>query len=176
MKNISVLWVLIVSLLMLKLSASEAPPPEPTPIPCSSDEYRQFDFWIGDWEVFDIDNKKVGENRIVKILAGCALQENWTGVSKNRGHSYNIYDTSTASWHQTWVDNSGTLLQLDGGLKDGAMVLEGESYTPQGPLLNRISWTAKDDAVLQVWSLSTDRGKTWRAIFHGLYKKKVKKK
>ena len=35
------------------------------------------------------------------------------------GESFNIYDSARRVWHQSWVDNAGLLLQLDGGLVAG---------------------------------------------------------
>lgn len=143
---------------------------------CDLPEYRQFDFWIGHWDVFDLNGKKLGENRVKKILKGCVIQENWTGVGGNVGQSYNIYDRSTSSWHQTWVDNNGMLLQLDGGLEKNVMVLTGVSYSVKGEMLNRIKWTPKTDkgkfTIHQEWSYSMNGGKTWKEVFQGIYKKR----
>ena len=45
---------------------------------------------------------------------GCVLQENWSGTGGFTGTSLNAYDAERKAWHQTWVDNSGGVLQLDG--------------------------------------------------------------
>ena len=104
----------------------EETPPAPAPLRCSDPQYRQFDFWLGEWSVTS-SGAPAGTNVIRAIQGGCALQENWQGAGTGgiTGTSYNIYDRDSGQWHQTWVDASGTLLQLDGGLVDGAMVLEG---------------------------------------------------
>ncbi len=47
---------------------------------CSGDEYRQFDFWIGDWEVADADGNAQGSNKIESILGGCVLRESWADL------------------------------------------------------------------------------------------------
>ena len=139
------------------------------PGPCTAPEYRQFDFWIGDWRVTTPDGKHAGDNRIEKVLDGCALHESWQGASGGRGFSYNAWDGDRKVWHQTWVDKQGTILLLEGGLKDGAMVLSGT----QGATLNRITWTPnKDGSVRQHWETSADRGKTWQTAFDGLYRRK----
>src|SRR5215212_8679319 len=82
--------------------------------PCQSAEHRQFDFWVGHWDVFGPAGKKVGENQIELIADGCALLEQWTGNGGVTGKSLNIYDAVDRRWHQTWVDNGGTLLILAG--------------------------------------------------------------
>lgn len=134
--------------------------------PCSAPEHRQFDFWVGDWRVTTPDGKHAGDNRIEKILDGCALQESWRGAGGGRGFSYNAYDSHRKLWHQTWVDKHGNLLLLEGGLRDGRMVLSGA----QGKTLNRITWTpGANGTVNQRWETSADEGKTWQTVFDGTY-------
>lgn len=164
--------MLAAALLTLSVSAAVAQEPEP---PCAAPEYRQFDFWIGEWQVTTPDGKTAGTNRIEKVFGGCALQENWEGASGSRGSSYNIWAARRGVWHQTWVDNSGTLLLLDGSMKDDKMVLRGTAPGPDGTseVLHEISWQLRDDGtVLQHWRASGDDGKSWRSVFEGTYSKK----
>ena len=142
-----------------------------TPAQCASDEYRQFDFWVGSWEVRDPQGKLQGTNRIDRIEGGCVLQEHWTGASGGTGTSFNIYDFTTGKWHQTWVSGA-TLLLLDGGLRDGKMVLEGTTVGRDGATtFNRITWTPVEPGVVtQVWDQSQD-GKTWNTVFNGTYRR-----
>jgi hypothetical protein len=102
---------------------------------CSGDEYRQFDFWIGDWEVLDEDGTRQGPNRIEVILDGCALEESWVGTTGSVGRSFNTFDRQTGRWHQTWVDNSGLLLLLDGEFDGSSMVLAGTGKNRDGESL-----------------------------------------
>ena len=147
--------------------------PSPTAKPCESSEHRQFDFWVGHWEVFGPAGKKVGENRIEAIADGCALLEQWSGNGGVTGKSLNIYDNSDRRWHQTWVDNSGSLLMLAGQLIDRSMVMSMTGPSPTDPkvtVLKRIIWTpASDGSVRQLWELSSDAGKTWTVLFDGRY-------
>jgi hypothetical protein len=89
------------------------------------------------------------------------------------GKSLNIYDAVDRRWHQTWVDNSGSLLILAGQRVDRNMVmaLTGQSPTdPKATVLQRITWTPADDgSVRQLWELSSDAGKTWTVLFDGHY-------
>ena len=168
--------LLVPLVLLLAGSASAqtpAPTPSPGPRPCSSPEHRQFDFWIGQWDVKTPDGKLAGRNTIEPILGGCALKESWTGAGGMVGTSYNSYNALSKGWHQTWVDGSGTLLLLDGGWKDGKMVLRGESAVQNGKALNEISWEKLEGGgVRQIWRVSQDGGKTWRVAFDGTYEKK----
>ena len=137
---------------------------------CAGPEHAQFDFWVGDWRVTTPDGKHAGDNRIEKVLEGCALHESWRGAKGGLGFSYSAYDASRRVWHQTWVDKDGSVLLLDGGWQDGRMVLGGAAGATQ----NRISWEPRQDgSVRQLWESSTDQGKTWKTEFDGLYRRKT---
>jgi len=160
---------------LLLAAASRAPaqmaPPAPIAKPCQGAEHRQFDFWVGRWDVFGPAGKKAGESKVELIADGCALLEEWSGGGGFTGKSLNIY--SDGQWHQTWVDNSGTLLMLAGGLAERSMVLSmtGPSPTdPKATQLQRITWTpGGDGSVRQLWESSTDAGRTWVVLFDGRY-------
>lgn len=138
---------------------------------CAAPEHRQFDFWIGDWEVQLPDGRKAGRNRIEPILDGCVLQESWTGAGGGSGHSYNVYDRTRKLWHQTWVDGQGSLLRIEGRFADNRMILQGETLDSAGTrVLNRITWTPMPQGRLrQLWETSADGGKTWSVAFDGRY-------
>ena len=144
--------------------------------PCEAAEFHQFDFWIGDWDVTGPKGNTVGTNTIDRPLGGCVLQEHWVGTSGSRGSSLNIYDATRKQWHQTWVDNQGTLLLLDGSYADGKMVLSGPGVNATGAaIVNRITWQREHgdpDRVRQTWETSSDGGKTWQTVFDGLYARK----
>jgi len=163
---------LLLLLLPLVAAAQTEVPETPAAGPCDAPEYRQFDFWIGEWSV-TADGQVAGANSIRSVHGGCALEENWQGAGAGgiSGSSFNIYDRASARWHQTWVDASGTLLQLDGGLVDGSMVLSGSRPAQNGATaLHRISWTPNEDgSVRQLWETSLDGGGSWSSLFDGLY-------
>lgn len=136
---------------------------------CSGSEHRQFDFWLGDWEVTDTTGTVVGENRIARVSSGCGLLENWRGANGNEGTSLNWYEPQTGEWNQLWV-GLGVYLRLTGGIEDGNMVLSGERQTPQGVVVDRITWSPLEDGrVRQVWEVSQDHGDTWQVLFDGTY-------
>lgn len=138
--------------------------------PCSASEHRQFNFWIGTWDVHNPEGRQVGTNKIEPILGGCVLLESWKAAGPHAGHSYNIWDKATGRWHQTWVDNSGLLLLLEGGLEGDAMVLVGERPAREGSTREKITWTPiSPDSVRQRWVSSADGGATWSTVFDGLY-------
>ena len=141
---------------------------------CTAAAHRQFDFWIGEWDVTDTRGQRAGTNRIESILGGCALAESWEGSSGSRGRSLNSYDPGDNKWHQTWIDNEGTVLMISGGIINGEMVMEGERRLTDGTqTLERITWTPnKDGTIRQLWQSSRDRGMRWITVFDGTYRKR----
>jgi hypothetical protein len=160
---------IVVVLLAMTVTSSAA---EGTPPPCSDASYRQFDFWLGEWTVTTPDGKLAGTNSITAVYGGCALREEWSGAGGSGG-SFNMFDRNTGRWHQSWVDNSGGLLLLDGELKDRKMQLRGTSRTEDRETIDRITWSPlAGGKVRQYWEQSTDGGKSWSVIFDGTYTKK----
>jgi hypothetical protein len=156
-------------------SALTAVPAQTPPLPCAAAERRQFDFWIGRWDVFTPDGKKAGENMIESAHGGCVLIERWSGGGGFTGTSLNSWDARARLWRQHWVDNQGGLLQLAGALDGARMVLASEGPHPHKPgltLRQRIAWKPlPDGAVRQLWEQSDDGGATWTTAFDGRYVK-----
>ena len=142
--------------------------------PCSAPQLRQFDFWIGEWEVSDSQGQRLGSNRVERMLNGCVLYESWTGTSGSRGHSFNAWDPADNKWHQSWFDNEGTILNISGGIINGEMVMEGERRLADGTRqLERITWTPNADGTIrQLWQSSRDQGMRWTVVFDGVYRKR----
>ncbi len=145
----------------------------PPPAACTAPQHQQFDFWVGDWNVFNPKGQQVGTNRISRVSGGCALLEEWQAAQGPGGKSINFFDAADGQWHQIWVGGDGTVLRIAGSLKDGAMRLLGaDRKTPQGTVRDRITWTPQPDgAVEQRWEISTDGGSTWTTGFLGKYQR-----
>ena len=156
--------------------AQTAPPQPPQqPPPCKSrPEYRQFDFWVGEWDVRNPQGQQAGTNSVQLILGDCVVFENWTGARGGQGKSFNVYNAAKGKWQQTWVDNSGGVLELFGEYKDGAMRLTGEKKGRDGKTtLDRLTFTKlADGGVRQLWEQSADGGQTWTVAFDGTYVRK----
>src|SRR5919106_456991 len=101
---------------------------------CAGPEFRQFDFWLGDWDTYEVadTSKVVARNRVTRILGGCVLREAYEQNDGLVGESYSLWDEARGVWHQSWVTNRGTLLLLDGGLDGGRMVLTGSEKASNG--------------------------------------------
>ncbi len=162
---------MIIAALVMILSLQQAQAPRPRP--CTSPLHRQFDFWVGTWDVVGAAGQFAGTNRIELVDGGCALFESWSsGGGGYTGRSLNSV-SSDGRWHQTWVDSSGLRLELAGGLVEGRMVLEGDtpaSVPGRPPVKNRITWSPESEGrVRQHWGTSADGGKTYTTAFDGTY-------
>lgn len=104
----------------LALAAAQAAPivVPPAPPPCSSSEYRQMDFWVGEWEgEFDLPGGGKGHatNRITNNEFGrCVIAEHFTAPTGS-GASFGTWDRVGRRWVQTWVDVFGAYITLAGG-------------------------------------------------------------
>ncbi|PQJ75969.1 hypothetical protein [Polaribacter gangjinensis] len=143
-------------------------------VPCSGEKYEQFDFWEGNWKVYDKEGDLVGTNKVIKLQNDCVLQENWVSkLSKNTGTSYNYYNPKDDTWNQIWIDNSGFIMNLKGHFKDGKMILKSDlvEANPRS-FANQITWKKnKDNTVTQIWTTVDEKGKVIYEIFYGIYKK-----
>lgn len=146
--------------------------------PCEyNPKHREFDFWLGQWEVHtDIEKKTplAGTNTIAKEQNGCMLSENWTSINGNPGYSLNYYDGTKGKWVQHWVSAGGVVINMEGGLVDGSMILSGPIYYEkvQGPKIRTLkgTWTPLENGVVrQFFEESIDQGKTWYPWFEGFY-------
>ena len=153
-------------------AGAKAAPPPPG---CHAAEFRQFDFWVGDWIVKDPAGKLAGTNLVTRQYGNCVVQEHWRSATPAElGSSFSIYDRRSKHWHQTWVDNAGTLLMMDGGLQGRAMVMRGSLRSRNGqPTIERTTWTPlADGRVRQVWDYSPDGGHRWIVRFDGFYSRR----
>jgi hypothetical protein len=168
------LWILMAT--SASASAQTAAPAAPPPPACTGPEHRQFDFWVGYWDVYPTGKPAlVAHSLIEKLYAGCAIRENWMPLSGTGGGSLNNYVADDKRWHQTWVDSSNSRAEFAGGLNNGKMVLLGYWKGFNGPGqdgLVRMTYTANPDgSVRQFGEASTDHGLTWQPNFDFTYRK-----
>ena len=137
---------------------------KPKTAACAAEEYRQFDFWAGDWDVVDLSTHRiVARARVDKILGGCVLREDYEQDDGMHGQSFNIYDAARKVWHETWVTNDARLLVIEGKFENGAMVLSGVDHAKNG--IVRGTWKPANGGVRETAILSDDGGKTWKPWF-----------
>ncbi len=159
----------------LVFSTFALPRSKPAPPPaCAGAEFRQFDFFAGDWDTYDVadSTKIVARNQVTIILNGCVLREVYRQNDGLVGESFSLYDAAHRQWHQSWVTNRGTLLLLDGGLEGDRMVLTGTERAKDGSSsLLRGIWRRDGAGVRETAERSTDGGETWKPVFDLLFRK-----
>ena len=159
----------------LQVVPAPTPPPPPPPPPCATEAHGQFDFWVGEWDVFPNGAEtKVADSRIEKKHSGCAVLENWMPLRGTGGTSLNHVDPETGIWHQKWVGSSPGAVEFSGGVVDGTMVLTGNWPAPNAPhQLIRMRYSVQDDgSVRQHGEASTDHGLSWQTSFDFIYRPK----
>lgn len=153
----------------------------PAQKPCSFPVFRQFDFWVGNWEAFATNGKKAGDSKISIMLDSCVVLEEWTSASPQQGltysgKSFNMYNAATKQWQQTWVDNTGNTTEfLRGTGSDGKIVYYADKVMdPKGKnFMRRLTFTKlSNDKVRQLGERSDDDGKTWTVEYDLEYRRK----
>ncbi len=141
--------------------------------PCkASPEFRQFDFWIGEWDTKNPQGVPSGSSSIQLILGTCVIFENWASPVTT-GKSFNIFDVNDKKWHQTWVDDKGTFTHYIGEFKDGKMMLVNDSVVNGKKTLARMTFSKLPNGdVRQHGENSSDDGKTWATTFDLTYSRK----
>lgn len=156
------------------VSALESPAPtKPTP-GCDMPDYRQLDFWLGDWDTFDPGDSttSVARAHVDPIAAGCAVHELYEQTDGLIGDSILSFDPGRKLWQQTWVTNYGSLMVIAGRFNDGVLTMEGTMHFRSGKSsLQRITWKAADGGVRESSVMSKDGGKTWEPAFDVLFLK-----
>lgn len=144
--------------------------------PCMNDpRSKEFDFWVGDWEVYVTGtNNYAGHSVVQKIAGGCALLENWTSAV-SEGKSLNFIDDSTKKWKQVWVGSypNGKQDFFSGVYADSAMRFTFETTDAQGKkLAGRFTFFNQGpQQVRQFNETSADGGKTWTTGYDFTYRR-----
>lgn len=161
----------------LALQAPTTIPPPAVPQNCSSEDHGQFDFWVGEWDVFPNGAKQlIAHSRIERLYGGCAIRENWMPLKGHGGGSLNSYDPARKMWQQIWIGAQPGRVEFSGGFVQGKMILTGFWAGVNGPgqdALIRMSYISQaDGSVRQLGEQSTDHGLTWGPNFDFIYKKR----
>lgn len=142
---------------------------------CDAAEYRQFDFWLGDWEVFEAVDRTtpIARARVDAIAAGCGIYERYEQTDGLIGESILSFDAVRRVWQQTWITNYGSLMVIAGRFEKGTLTLEGPVHLKDGSSAQqRITWKAEDGGVREAASISRDGGKTWAPAFDVVFRKR----
>lgn len=153
-----------------------------TDAPCSTPEARQFDFWLGDWDLTwpadqmggESDEIGRGRNSLTRLFDDCVIEENFmTEDAGFRGHSVSVYDVNAGLWRQTWVDSAGGYISLTGGMEDSVMVLATEpKATESGVVIHRMVFgDIESDSLEWAWQRTADGGGTWSDLWNISYRR-----
>lgn len=170
---------IIIILFSFKQSFAQKLPPAS---PCISDSiYRQFDFWIGNWEAFNLKDKKAGDSKISLILDSCIILEEWSGLPQPtgfvyKGKSFNTYNVSTKQWQQNWVDNVGGSTNYSFGKFDNGKIIfltNPVQYSKDSIVISKLTFfNLGPDKVRQLGEISKDNGQTWSTQYDLEYRRK----
>lgn len=167
----------LAAMLLLQGVPSESDPPEAQPGPCSSEEHRAFDFWVGQWDVFVTgSDEKAGESRIESLSGGCAIRETWMPMQGEGGTSLTLLNHRSNRWEQLWIGSDGRRVDFVGGPVGVQMVLTGYWDDIGGAGrdgLIRMTFTAQPDgSVRQFGEASGGHGLGWVTSFDFTYRPK----
>jgi tetratricopeptide (TPR) repeat protein len=138
---------------------------------CTSPEFRQFDYWLGEWDV-EANGQKIARSSIQLILDECVIFENYEAARGYSGKSFSVFEKNEGKWQQCYVDTGGGFHRwTDGHLDESGSMTFRWDYTLQGQkTLNRMTYVKEGpDKVRQILEASTDDGKTWSQTYNGLY-------
>ena len=150
-------------------------------LPCSDPAYRQFDFWLGQWEAFAKNGNKAGDSKISLILDSCIILEEWVSTSVNKGFryagkSFNTYNTATKQWQQTWVDNAGgTIEYLNGRYENDKVIFNTKPFifSKDSLAIRQLTfYNLGPDKVRQHGEISKDNGHSWVTEYDLEYRRK----
>lgn len=139
-------------------------------LPCSSPQFRQFDFWIGEWDVFGKTGQKAGDSKISLILDSCIILEEWTSANMQQGlryagKSFNTWNAATKEWQQTWVDNRGNTTAFTHGKYEEKKIIFNTDPFPFSKdtiAVRRLTFfDLGKDKVRQLGEITKDKGATW---------------
>lgn len=140
---------------------------------CAGPEYRQLDFWLGHWQVFNAAGEATATSTITSILDGCGIREEFVAASGYRGTSLNQYQRASGDWLQTWIDSTGTSTLFHGRYNDESMTFMATGLTDaNGEYVRRMRLHRVNAAEVQQESArSYDQGSHWIPEYQLVYRR-----
>ena len=140
-----------------------------------------FDFWIGYWEVSWEEGEGEtgsGTNKIVKILDGMVIQENFRiteGRNKGfKGTSISVYQTRFEQWKQAWADNNGGYFDFTGKFDGGKRIFQTETKQMENGTQftqRMVFYDITENSFTWDWESSENGGETWKLNWRIFYNK-----
>lgn len=167
-------------------ASGNAPSVSTAPLVCASAEFREFDFWIGDWDVTQHILQPDGSwlelparTQVSASPDGCVLTEHWSGrvqffwegmqePETMWGFSVRRFDPAAHTWAIYWMDQRSPQFQPPhiGGFDNGAGAFYRDFEVDGQPRRTRITF-APPNAGRVDWELaiSADNGATWTPLW-----------
>lgn len=145
------------------VGAQMAQPAVPAGLPAAA---REFDFWLGSWDLVLGGGAGPATNNITSfgIDGGIALLEDYR-QGPYRGTSVSYYSPREGRWRQLWLDNMNGLLEFAGGVQGNRFVISGRVGTTHTRLVYS---NITDRSMDQSYDVSPD-GVNWQVSFSARY-------
>jgi hypothetical protein len=148
--------------------------------PCETPEARQFDFWLGEWDLTwpaeqtggVPGQRATGSNHITRLFQNCVIEENFATADRSfLGHSVSVYDEQAGIWRQTWVDSAGGYITLTGGFDGERMELATEPRDDGMVFQRMVFHEIEADSLEWAWQGTRDGGVTWNDLWNISYQR-----
>jgi hypothetical protein len=158
-------------------AAADGAVPAKRPAGCTSTESRQFDFWLGEWDVSPTGQSVIlAESTISLHAQGCVILENWRPFQGAQGLSINSFDVTDQLWHQEYVDASGARSPYSGRFAAGVMRLDDlRPAPPNAPagLRRRMNFQALDPNTVRQWGEASADAREWKVTWDLTYRRRA---
>ena len=141
------------------------------PARCSTTEDRQFDFWVGEWDVMGTGHRAlVAESTITLADEDCIVLENWRPFSSGPAHSISVYDHANHHWRQYYAGAGVAPTEYTGAL-DAAGVLrfDIDGASPR----KRMNYQRIDANTVRQWGEQyDDSARVWTTTWDLTYRRR----
>lgn len=150
--------------------------------PCPTPEARQFDFWIGEWDVVNRNRQPESRrwyetgrstDRVYTVVDGCGIVEHWRGNALGQfivGFSVRAWNPASSTWEMAllWPTSGRPAWGgLEGVFRHGRGSFLTDGVTPEGDtVLTRFTFSDITPGTLR-WQngSSRDGGITWSSTW-----------
>lgn len=125
-----------------------------------------YDFWVGEWDLTWSDASGTvskGKNRILKILDGKVIQENFEDETGFKGTSISVFNPAQKKWHQAWADNQGGYFDFDGEISGDKKIFKTKLREVNGKKIiqRMVFYDITPQSFTWDWEKTENGGKTW---------------
>jgi len=142
------------------------------PVGCREPESRQFDFWLGEWEVSPTGASMIlAESSITLADQGCVVLEEWRPFSGASAHSISAYDAASGRWRQAYAGSGGGWTLYSGRVDGGVLRFDNES-SADGQR-QRMNYQRLDADSVRQWGETFDAARgAWTVTWDFTYRRR----